>query len=210
MPFNSKIRSERAAKQVRDKNGHFTSLKPKVRISGSANTLSGLIKTEKDHDPFNLLTIRVGDSITHIIQILDDIRKKQATTINMKFTIPLIVLPAVLLAAFTLGKWQSGCSDYFSSQVGTLQGVTITRKFPPENWFLNLLTWLPYMGDWLSKEKTLTQPVLIDQSNQALIINNEANIHLAPFDQGKIIIFGTYNSCSKTLTLDSAQNISNY
>ena len=116
MPFNNQARKQRVSKQPRDKNGHFIPIKAKVDLSGSGKILSDLVKTEKDEDAFNIFTLRMGKPWEKLIRILEDIRKKQATTVNLKFTIPLIVLPAVLLAAFTLGRWYSGCSDYFSSR----------------------------------------------------------------------------------------------
>jgi len=208
MPFNPSARREKASKQLRDKNGHFIPIK--ANITGSGKVLGDLIKTEKDPDPFNLLTIRAGDTWIKIIDILKQIRDRQSTKVNLSFTIPLVVLPVVILAAFTLGRWYSGCGGYFSSQVGTLQNITVTRKFPPENPILYWLTYIPYLGENLYKTKTLTQPVIVKDGTQAVIIDNEAGVNLNPFNQGKVIVFGNYNSCAQALTLDSAQNISNY
>lgn len=208
MPFNVSARKARVSKQPRDKNGHFIPIK--ATINGSGKVLGDLIKTEKDPDPFNLLTIRAGDTWIKIIDILKQIRDKQSTKVNLSFTIPLLVLPVVIIAAFGLGRWYSGCEGHFSSQVGTLQNITVTRKFAPENPILYWLTFLPYLGENLYKTRTLTQPVVIKEQDQAIIIDNEANTNLNPFDQSKVIVFGDYNSCSQTLTLDSDKNISNY
>lgn len=208
MPFNKEKRSKEASVRPRDKNGHFIPVK--ANITGSGKILSDLVKTEKDDDAFNIFTLRMGKPWEEFIRILKDIRNKQNTKVNLSFTIPLVVLPAVLLAAFTLGKWYSGCGGYFSSQVGTLQNITVTRKFAPENFVLNLLTYIPYIDEYLYQTKTLTQPVIVKDDNQAVVIENEGSVDLNPFNQGKVIVFGDYNSCSQTLTLDSAQNISNY
>lgn len=208
MPFNISARKARVSRQPRDKDGHFIPVK--ATINGSGKVLSDLIKTEKDDDAFNIFTLRMGKPWEKLIQVLEDIKKKQATKVNLSFTIPLVVLPVVLLGAFTLGRWYSGCGGYFSSQVGTLQNITVTRKFAPDNFVLNLLTYVPYLGEYLYQTKTLTQPVIIKNDAQAVIIENEANLNLNHFDQAKVIVFGNYNSCSQTLTLDSDKNISNY
>ncbi|HLC88207.1 MAG TPA: hypothetical protein VJG66_04100 [Patescibacteria group bacterium] len=210
MPFNSAARRARAVKQVRDENGHFIPLKAKVDLSGSGKVLSDLIKTEEDDDAFNLFTLKMGKPWQKLIQILEDIKKKQATTVNLKFTIPLIVLPAVLIAAFTLGRMQTGCGGYFASQVGTLQNITVTRQYRPDNFFLYWFSYLPYLGDYLLKEKALSQPVLVRENNESVIIDNQALVNLNPFNQSKVITFGNYNPCAQTLTLDSEKNISNY
>lgn len=208
MPFNSTARRQRATKQLRDKNGHFIPIK--ASLTGSGKVLSDLIKTEKDPDPFNLLTIRAGDTWIKIVDILKQIRDKQSTKVNLSFTVPLIVLPVVILAAFSLGKWQSGCSDYFASQVGTLQNITVNREFRPESGFLYWFSYMPYFGDYLLKKKTLSQPVLVRENNESVIIDNQALINLNPFTQAKVITFGNYNPCSQTLILKSDKNISNY
>ncbi len=210
MPFNSDARRARAVKQVRDKNGHFIPLKPKVKVSGQANLLAGLIQTEKDSDPYSILTLKMGRPWEKFIQILEDIKKKQSTKVDLKFTIPLVALPIVIIMAFQFGRYQSSCTDHFSPQVGVLQNITVQRNVAPDHWFLKALSYLPFMSGIYDKKETLTQTVLVKADNQGVIIDNEANTNLNPFNQSKVIVFGNYNSCAQTLTLDSDKNISNY
>ena len=210
MPFDSEKRSEKAVKQLRDKSGHFVSLKPKVKISGQANVLEKLVDTKGDPNSDAMFGIYFRDPFKKLMAILEDIKNKQSTKVNLSFTIPLVALPLAILFAFQFGRYQSACSDYFSSQAGTLHNTTIERTIAPTQWFQKALTYLPFMGDIYNKKVQMEQPVLIKEGNDNIVINNEEKIDLDAFIQSKVLISGQYNSCSKTLTLDSARNISNY
>ena len=173
--------------------------------------LADLVKTENGDDKTSSwMTLTINHPFRKIIEILQQIKDKQATTIALRFTIPLIALPIAIIMAFQFGRYQSSCTDYFSSQVGTLQNITIERNVNPEHWFLKALSYLPFVAGIYDKKETFVQAVLVKEDNQGVIINNEANLDLNPFTQAKIIVFGNYNSCSQTLTLDSDKNISNY
>lgn len=210
MPFDKEKRSKEAQKRPRDRNGHFIPLKPKTKVSGQINLLSDLIKTQDGDDKgSSWINLTINHPFRKIIDILQQIKDRQSTTIALRFTIPLVALPIAILMAFQFGRYQSSCTDYFSSQVGTLQNITIERSVAPEHWFLKALSYLPFVSGVYDKKETLVQPVIVQENYQAVIINNEANTNLNPFNQSKVIIFGNYNPCSQTLTLDSAQNISN-
>lgn len=211
MPFNTEKRSKQAQTRPRDRSGHFIPLKPKVKVSGSANLLADLIKTEDgDGKDSSWMTLTINHPFRKIIEILQQIKDKQSTKVDLKFTIPLVALPIVIIMAFQFGRYQSSCTDHFSSQVGTLQNITIEKSIAPNHWFLKALSYLPFSSDIYNKKETLTQPTLVKADNEGIIINNEAGTNLAPFTQAKVIIFGNYNSCTNSLTLDSPQNISNY
>lgn len=210
MPFNSQKRSTEAQKRPRDKNGHFIPLKPKVKVSGQVNLLSKLIDTDGNPDEDSMMGIYFRNPFKKLIAILEDIKNKQSTTVALKLTIPLIALPIAIMFAFQFGKLQTECQTNFSSQIGTLQNITVVRKLPPDNLILKALTYVPFLGDAYIKEETVKESVLITPQNETILINNEANTDLNSFNQSKIILFGDYNSCSKNLTLTSPQNISNY
>lgn len=209
MPFDKEKRSKDAQKRPRDYHGHFRPIKPKVKVSGQANLLSDLIKTQDGDDKgSSWINLTINHPFRKIIDILQQIKDKQSTTVALRFTIPLVALPIAILLAFQFGRYQSGCNEYFSSQAGTLENIAISRDIAPENWFLKTLSYLPFLTGIYNKKETYTQPVLIDD-NQGIMINNEALVELDAFTGSKVIIFGNYNSCSKTLTIDSDKNISN-
>lgn len=209
MPFDSEKRSKEAKKRLRDKSGHFVSLKPRVKLAGQADLLSKLVTTSEGKDESSILSVTLRDPFQKVIQILKDIRDKQSTRVNLSLTIPLVALPIVILLAFQFGRYQSTCSPYFTSQSGTLHRVTIEKTVAPDNWFLKALTYLPFLSDAYNKKEPFPQPVLIAEGKEDIVINNEADADLDAFVQSNVLIFGEYNSCSKTLNLDSAQNISN-
>ncbi len=211
MPYDSKFRSKKATKQLRDKNGHFYSPKPKVKVSGPTNILADLVKTEEgDNKGSSWITLSINHPFRKIIEILEQIKNKQSTKVDLSFTIPLVALPVVLILAFQFGRYQTECQTHFSTQTGTLQNITVVRNVTPEHWFLKTLSYLPFVGDTYTEQKTLKEAVLTTPQNETIIINNEAGADLNPFNQGKVIVFGDYNSCAQSLTLESDKNISNY
>lgn len=219
MPFNSKARSQKASTQLRDKNGHFYSPKssayspkPKVKVSGQANLLADLVKTEDGDDKgSSWINLTINHPFRKIIEILDEIRKKQSTRVSLDFTIPLVALPIVIIMAFQFGRYQSACQTHFSSQIGTLENITVTQTIDPDHWIARNINKLPFISGIYSKEETFEQPTLVKGSaEQGILIENISNTDLDPFTRSKVIIYGDYNSCTNTLTLDSPQNISNY
>jgi hypothetical protein len=210
MPFNTEKRSKEAQKRPRDANGHFIPLKPKVKVSGQANLLSKLIDTDGNPDSDSMMGVYFRNPFKKMIEILDDIRKKQSTRVNLSLTIPLIALPVVLVLAFQFGRYQTECQTHFSTQIGTLQNISVVKKVAPDHWFLNALSKIPYIGEPYIQQKTFKEAVLINPQNETILIDNEVNADLNPFNQSKVIVFGDYNACSHSLTLDSPQNISNY
>lgn len=208
MPFNAAARRDRATKQQRDASGHFIPLKPKVKLSGQSDLLSNLIHTEKEKDDSSLINVKVNNPFEKIIRYLKDIRDKQNTTVSMKFTIPLVALPVAILLAFQLGRYQSQCVNYFSSQTGTIENINIVRKVAPDNWVLKLLGYLPGLGEVYLKAELLNQPILIVSPERSILIDNKTKSTLEGFSKNQVIVSGDYNSCSQTLTLDSAENIS--
>lgn len=211
MPFDSQKRSKEAQKRPRDRNGHFIPLKPKVKVSGQANLLSDLIKTEDGNNKdSSWMTLTINHPFRKIIDILQQIKDKQSTTVALRFTIPLIALPVAILLAFQFGRYQSSCNEYFSPQIGSLQTVTIEKSVAPDNWLLKALTYLPFASDIYNQKAQFTQPLLVKPDTSTVLISNTAGVNLNPFIQSNVLILGNYNSCTQTQTLDSPQNISNF
>lgn len=211
MPFNSEKRSKEAQKRPRDRDGHFIPLKPKVKVSGQANIFADLIKTEDGNDKgSSWMTLTINHPFRKIIDILQQIKDKQATTVALKFTIPLVALPIAILLAFQFGRYQTSCQEYYASQIGSLQNVTIEKSVAPDNWFLKSLTYLPFTSGTYNKKVMITQPIIVKNDNTGILIDNTSGLDLKPFTQSNVLVVGTYNSCTQTQTLDSPQNISNY
>lgn len=206
MPFDSKQRSEQAKKRIRDQSGHFISLKPKVKVAGQTDLIAGLVHTEKETDDSSLINLKVNNPFEKILRYLKDIRDKQSTTVSMKFTIPLIALPIAILLSFQLGRYQSECNSYFSTQIGIVENIEMVRKTAPDNWFLKFLSYLPGLKEVYEKQELISQPILILPSGNNLVINNEANSDLQGLNNTKTAISGEFNSCTNTLTLDSIEN----
>lgn len=209
MSYDPVARSKNAAKQERGPHGYFLpkegQVKSSVKSSGAGINIGKLFKAEKAEDDESLVSLKVSNPLSRIIQILQDIKNKQATTVSMRFTIPLIALPIVFLVAFQLGRGQASCQFYQTSVIGSVKNI-IVMKQPSKNLFTRLTSFMPLGQDKLLET---SQPILITDSGEVITIDNRTGIDLKNLES-KLIVTGNYSSCTKTLTLDNRQNIQEY
>lgn len=183
--------------------GRFVNTKRKSK--GAGNIISSLIKTRESKDDETLIDVKITNPLHRIAQILQDIKNHQSTKISLSFTIPLIALPVFLLAAFQLGKVQNLCTPIFSSHVGILRNVSVLA--PKENLSL-IANFIPFSNpstkDFISQKKS----ILITNKDDVLTIEDGGNFDLSGFNNQPIVVSGFYSSCTKTLILNSLENIS--
>lgn len=192
----------------RDKEGRF--IKTSVKTEGAANILSRLIHTHEGNNDEALIDIKVTNPLHRIIQVLQEIKNHQSTTVSLRFTIPLIALPIVILAAFQLGRVQSACSWGFSSQAGVIRNLTLA--VPKENsnpvsslFFFRRTAPKPQGPTQLMQEK---RTVLLTSQGETIEVQHSSSLNLDPFEGREVILSGGYSGCNHIITLDSLQNIS--
>src|SRR5258708_4459280 len=110
--YDSKSKHQQAAAtQPHDAHGQFApkdQVKETVSVSGALPAISAdLSKVPSEND--DLVDVKVHNPLHRITKLLQDIKSHQSTTVSMRFTIPLIALPIVLLVAFQLGRAQTNC-----------------------------------------------------------------------------------------------------
>jgi len=207
MPFDSKKRSQDAKEKPRDENGHFVPANPDIKVnantSGGAEVMSRFIKTEKSNDEAGpMVNVSVFNPFGKMIQLLKDIKAKQATTVSLRFTIPLIALPVAFLLVFQLGRYQNECASYQRSLVGVVKNISVLEK---QSSFLQKI---PLLGDFYPvMEVTKHQTIIINNPEVTTVINN-TNFSLEKWQDQQVILTGDYSSCRNSLNLQSIQNIS--
>lgn len=172
-----------------------------------------LVSTKDTGEPAqkdDLLDIRVHNPLRRVIELLKDLKRHQNTTVSLRFTIPLIALPVVLLAAFQLGRVETACVPAFTTLVGNLDIVRIKApKNPP--------TLVGQIVGFFSQVPLITKPsdlvdttrtVLLTQKDGTLTVVHAADIGTVPFDKRDVLITGYLNACTRTITLDDAKNLS--
>lgn len=190
-------------KHPQDEHGHFIHKDP-------GQKMGGLLHTSETDDDSTLVDVRVANPLHRIAKLLQDIKSHQSTTVSMRFTIPLIALPIVLLVAFQLGRAQTSCSPLFSTQTGIVRLLSL--EVPKENtsWFGRVFNYLPGNS---KPQKTVTftrenRAVLMTSDGQTLTLLPAAGVKLAPFANQGVIVTGDYSACNRVITVDNAANIS--
>src|SRR3989344_2390175 len=98
-PTHSKAKKH-ADSQIRDAHGHFAKEKNvKARITLTSAGLPLVPEFEKP-----LVSVTITNPFKKILYWLDQVRRHQTTTIALKFSIPLIALPVIIVGVFSLGR----------------------------------------------------------------------------------------------------------
>ncbi|MDP2692836.1 MAG: hypothetical protein Q8O88_04325 [bacterium] len=191
---------EATSKHPQDEYGHFIRKDPQV---------SGLLHTATTNDDETLIDVKVNNPLHKITQLLQQIKSHQSTTVSMRFTIPLIALPIVLLAAFQLGRVQTTCSPVFTSQVGNLQILSLQVPKIDSSWYSPFVNLLP--GNFIP-QKTIgftreDRAVLLTQDGNTLSLLPAKGLNLSALNNMQVIVSGEYSACNKAITIDNQSNI---
>jgi len=211
MGFDSQKRSAQATTQQRDSSGHFiTSKTAKSSDTEGADILHDLVKTEKESDDSALIDVKLNNPFHKISLLLQDIKKHQGTTFDFKFTIPILALPIVLLAAFQLGKINTSCLETFTAKTGTVHilSVMAPKDESPTIW-QTVLTFVPGVSQPTAKKDLVSEDeavLLTDEGNSITIVTNYLS-SLKKYDNQYVIISGNASECTNTITLDDKDNV---
>lgn len=131
-----------------------------VSVNGVHAVDVELNKSENLEDPIVDLNIRVNNPIGRLWLALKRIWKSQNTVINLKFTIPLLVLPIVIYLGWLL--WQGRGANQPMSKLGMIHQVKIDSNdqdilvLPTSDVYL-----LDYNADFDSSHRLVEKPVIV-------------------------------------------------
>ncbi len=211
----------------RDKNGHFINLssqpetpalkqeqvaptQQQVETTGALSAISQYVSSgKKPDDDETLVDVKVRNPLHKITKLLQDMRSKQSTTVSMRFTIPLIALPIVLLAAFQLGRAQTTCATRFTSQIGIIRTIAVLTPVESKDVFTSLLSFFPEVPK-LQKSTDLVQmnrTILVDLEGKVINVLHDGKLDISEYNNQGVILTGTLSPCADTITLDDKRNI---
>lgn len=197
----------------RDAAGHFIPVSrvepPAVHITETTHVTSPVITDTQVVEDEAVVSIKVP-LISKMYKMLDNIRRHQATTFSLKFTIPLIALPIFLLVAFQLGRAQITCVSSFSSQVGTVHVSTIQAPKKSPGFLSTMLSFFPEAAALTPATELITEnrALLIAPTGQIYHIIYNQNIPMSLFEGKRVAVTGNVSACTNSIALDSAENIS--
>lgn len=184
-------------------------IKSKSKSTGGMKFISSLINAEETDDAETLIDIKITNPLKKIQKLIEEIKEKQNTTFNLKMTIPLVALPIFIFAVFEFGKTRGTCQQYFTSKVGTVKNIEVAVPEEENSFykFLKVLKIYYPKSDYNVEERS----VLVDTTDNNIInIHSHKKIDLSEFQDKKVIVSGTYSSCTDVITLVDQDNITLY
>lgn len=195
MPQSSSGASKVAAREARDSHGHF--------IKSSGVTLSSKVQNPSSNivPEFEkpIVSVNISNPFKKILYWLDQIRRHQTTTLAFKLSIPLIAIPIILAAAFSLGRI-SGL-NYFLNSANT--APTPLPAAPAA------LTALSKVGKLqVAKSATKTTYILALSNGASVPLEVSPNTDLTRYANRQILVTGTYNKDTNILKVTDIAEVS--
>lgn len=186
---------------------HFTSSESKT--AGAANAFSHLIHAEHNHDENTIIDIKVSNPLKQIVTLLKDIKRRQATTFSLKFTIPLVALPVFILAAFQVGRYQTSCAPVFSTKSGLLKTIVVDVPTKNDNIITTMLEpfiSIPKLKTGVPLESEI-RSILVNPQQEIVTVLHSSTLSLTGYQNRNVLVTGNFSSCSNVITLESDKNI---
>jgi len=174
----------------------------KSETTGAAKIVSNLINASEGDDPETLIDIKITNPLKKIYELIKELKKKQSTTLSLKLTIPLVALPIFLFAAFQLGRDQALCEQYFTSKTGIIKILDVEEAIETGG-LLNKLRIRSPTSHYERKQRT----IIIDSADNIITVLNQKQVNVGKYENTRVVITGTYSSCTDVITLVSENNI---
>lgn len=171
-----------AKAQIRDEKGHF--IKAKVSVDSRAD-----VKLNPEFEK-PLVKVEITNPFKKILYWLDQIRKRQTTTLAIKLSIPLIALPVVILGVFSLGRiyginiQKANASPAPTPVVATPSPVVLSRA-----------------GTLKIAVGGTTRYLLSLKNGELVVLDVPPIINLIKYQNKQVLVTGTYNKSTNILKL---------
>lgn len=180
------------------------------RISGTSELIKTLnsLGIEESSNEETILDIKVHNPLKRITQLLQDLKKHQTTTVSLRFTIPLIALPIVLFVAFQIGRAQTLCAQTFTTQAGTVQVLQVKVPRAAPTALSLVLSFFPSVPQPTADLVDQERAILLLPSSEVVHIIHPRTVEVLPFVGQSVLLTGNYSACTRSITLDHQQNLS--
>jgi hypothetical protein len=182
-----------AAHQPRDSHGHF--------IKSSNATLSSKIETPISNIIPELekpiISVSINNPLKKIMYWLNQVRRHQTTTLALKISIPLIVIPVIVISAFSIGRI-SGL-DIINQNTAPIPTITPIVPAPITISRAGILK--------VAKSQTQTSYILSLQNGDVLILEVPTTIDLTKYANKQILVTGLLNQTTYTLKVSDIAEV---
>lgn len=176
---------------ARDSSGRF------IKATTTVSTVKSDIDPELEKP---ILSVTVTNPFKKILLWLDQIRKHQTTTFAVKLSIPLIAIPVIIGAAFSLGR---------------ISGVNLTKTNPSPSIMPRLSpepqTQVSKAGTLkIAKSATQTTYLLSLRNGEIVILDVPDGFVLTKYANKQILVTGTYDKSVNTLRVTDIAEVAIY
>lgn len=205
--------AEQAAE--RDEKGRFLPKYPQTisntsETEGSVKGVEKLLSIKEDkQDDETLIDVKIANPLHRITEILQDIKNKQATTVSLRFTIPLIALPIAFLAVFQLGRIQNNCVITSVTEQGSLKTISVMVPKNKSSFLTPVFRMLPFYTEDFEELAQVQKTVLTTLKGETYTLSLHPSVTLPVYKGEGAYVTGEVNTCAKTLYLNSLGNINN-
>lgn len=198
MTFNSAQSKQLANKRKRDEKGHFVK-KDGVKLTTKVKSPTTNIIPEFEKP---IVSLSVNNPLRKIMYWLNEIRKHQTTTLAFKLSIPLVVVPVIIAAAFSVGRVSGmGVIPYIGAQNPTPKPMPTTQ--PPIT--------ISRAGTLkIAKSATNTNYLLSLKNGEIMILEVPKSIDLAKYGNKQILVSGEYDKATNILKVAEIAQIEVY
>lgn len=205
------VLSEFADNRPRDEHGHFIptegpnkdvpDTKPSVPIT---DVIKSQIKIEETKDDDTLVDVHISNPLKRIQELLEDIKKQKAFTFSIKGSLGLAGIILVLTTFGIFGGSKAFCEKGIQTQTGSVRALDMTEEATDPN----LPLWQKIINFILPSPKTQTNRIVLFPSTGSPIhLVSGYSSQLQKLDGQNIIVTGTFDACSQTLSINDPQAI---
>ena len=184
---------KQAKLQLRDEHGHFVKgATVKATASVSAPPAKEIVDFEKP-----LVSVSITNPFKKILYWLDQIRRRQTTTLAIKLSIPLIALPVIIVGVFSLGRIYG--INFQKTQTPPAPSPVIPSPAPVQISKAGTLK--------IAKGTTQTRYLLSLRNGEIVNLAVPATIYLTKYQNKQILVTGTHDKNSGILTVTDIAEI---
>lgn len=177
-----------------------------VATQRTRNQLGKFIHFSQDTQGEELVDIKVHNPLKRLYAFLDYLKTHGELKIAFRFTVPLIAIITLAIAAIsltgfsTLNRLASVCPTQSVTHIGRLYQLTVEEPAskPLSVFGLSLTPINP------SKFTTRT---ILQETNQTLTLALPKNLDITTFHEQYVAVTGELNLCDTTLTVASSRNL---
>ena len=169
-------------------------------------------KVSKTNDDDTLINLHIGNPLRRITEILEDIKKQKAFSFTLKGSLGIMGVMLTLSLFGFFGTTHVLCDKGVQTHIGRVKVLQVT-DIEPDHVIARAQRMIKYFSTFF-QEATKSSPryryILEISDNTTIHLNRGRDASLSPFKDLTVYATGTYDSCSKEMTIETPEAIEEY